>query len=130
MIWLRKSAKVPTGLAVQARSLSRALLMELQTALTHSRWEPVSALKVMVTLPPGSPPPSSISFFASSGLNSQKSPHSPSWKPPSSPSTGEVQSVAGVRVFWKIVSVICFRSIAMDRPWRTFLAPSVFHAGS
>lgn len=61
------------------------------------------------------------------GSYSQASPHRPSLKPPSSPSTGEVQSVAGVRVFWKIVSVICSRSIARDRPVRTLSEPVVFH---
>lgn len=90
--------------------------MELQTASTHSLCEPVSALYEILICPPGRPPPSSISFLASLALYSQASPHSPSLKPPSSPSTGEVQSEAGVRVFWKIVSVICSRLIAMDSP--------------
>lgn len=46
------------------------------------------------------------------------------------PSTGEVQSVAGVRVRRKMVSVICARLIAMDSPVRTLRAPAVFHFGS
>src|SRR5256885_1745625 len=104
--------------------------MELQTASTHSLWEPVSALYEILTWPPGSPPPSWTSFFASLGLYSQLLPHRPSWKPPFVPRTGEVQSVAGVRVFWKIVSVICLRLMAMDRPWRTFAEPLLFQLGS
>ena len=42
----------------------------------------------------------------------RRSRRGPSLKPPSSPRTGEVQSEAGVRVFWKIWSVIC---VAVDR---------------
>jgi len=102
--------------------------MELHTASTHSLCEPVSALYVILTCPPGMPPPSWTSFFASVGLYLQESPHSPSWKPPSVPSTGEVQSVAGVRVFWKIVLVIWSRLMAIDSPWRTFSEPLLFQS--
>ena len=55
VIWLRKSAKVPTGLPTQALSLPSALLMLLQTASTQSLWEPVSALYVIVILAAGEP---------------------------------------------------------------------------
>lgn len=51
--------------------------MELQTASTHCLWEPVSALYVILTWPPGRPPPSLISFLAASASYSQASPHSP-----------------------------------------------------
>ncbi len=74
------------------------------------------------------PPPSLISFLASSGWYSQALPHRPSLKPPATPRTGEVQSVAGVRVPWKILSVICSRLIAMDRPVRTFSVPGLSQA--
>ncbi|CAM5232846.1 hypothetical protein STANM309S_06254 [Streptomyces tanashiensis] len=103
--------------------------MELQTASTHSLCEPVSALYEIFIVPPGMPPPSATSFFASAASYLQKSPQM-SLKPPSSPRTGEVQSTAGVRVFWKIVSVIWLRSMAMERPWRTFSSPGLSQAGS
>ena len=68
MIWLRKSAKVPTGPPTHALSLPSALLMLLQTASTHSLCEPVSALYEIFSWPPGMPPPSVMSFLASVGL--------------------------------------------------------------
>lgn len=106
------------------------LLMLLQTASTHSLWEPVSALYEILSWPPGMPPPSSISFLACALSYSHGEPHRPFLKPPSSPRTGEVQSEAGVRVFWKIWSVIWSRLIAIDRPWRTLTAPGVSQAFS
>lgn len=73
---------------------------------------------------------SSIIFFASAALYVHSLPHRPFLKPPSSPRTGEVQSDAGVRVFWKIWLVICSRLIAMERPWRTLAPSGVSHSFS
>ena len=38
--------------------------------------------------------------------------------------------MAGVRVFWKMVSVICCRLIAIEMPLRTLTASGVFQSAS
>ncbi len=64
-------------MTVQALFRPSVRLMLLQTASIHCRCEPVSTLEVRVIFPPGSPPPSSMSFLACFGSYSHTSPQRP-----------------------------------------------------